>query len=161
MIVCRKWMQKKYHCTGSTFKLCNCSFSKPYQICVWFSRLEGRWRHPFVDELPQLLDGHAVDVLLTQLGLHRHPAHLLTPCCCQIPLGCDYSLFFVPKYIKGDFFGFFHFLCPIFNTVSFAALLISLCRKMLRSNPERLRLRHWLSDALTTRLDRIHQNIYV
>jgi hypothetical protein len=66
-------------------------FKKTYQICVRFSGLEGRWRHPFVDELPQLLDGHAVDVLLTQLGLN-----LLTPCCCRMPLGCDYSLFFVP-----------------------------------------------------------------
>ncbi len=61
-----------------------------YQICVGFSRLEGSWRHPCVDELPQLLDGHAVDVLLTQLGLH-----LATPCCCQIPLGCYYCLVFV------------------------------------------------------------------
>ncbi len=99
MIAYRKWKQEKYHCTGSTFEICNVTFPKPYQICVGFSRLEGSWRHPFVDELPQLLDGHAVDVLLTQLRLHSHPAHLATPCCCQIPLGCDYCLLLVPKYI--------------------------------------------------------------
>jgi hypothetical protein len=33
---------------------------------------------------------------------------------------------------------------------------IPLCRMMLGSNPELLRLRHWQSDALTSRLDLIH-----
>ncbi len=66
-----------------------------------------------------------------------------------------YSICGSPLFVKGDFWIIF-FLCTKFNTSSSAGPQISLCRRMLGSNPGQLRLRHWLSDALTTRLDIIN-----
>ncbi len=60
---------------------------------------------------------------------------------------------FVCFIIKEDFFVF---LCSVFNTVSSAAPQTPRCRRMLGSNPGQLRLRHRLSDSLTTRLNFIH-----
>jgi hypothetical protein len=55
----------------------------------------------------------------------------------------------------GDFLGFFLFMYDNQHCVSFAAPQTSLCWRMQGRNPGQFRLRQWLSDALTTRLDLI------
>ncbi len=47
----------------------------------------------------------------------------------------------------------------LFSTLLHLPPLISVCRRMPGSNPGQLQLAHWLSDALTTRLDLIHTRL--
>jgi hypothetical protein len=62
-------------------------------------------------------------------------------------------------FVKGGFFS--SFLCMIGNTALSAAPQTLLCRRMLGLNPGQLQLRHWLSDALSTRLSRLDLIIYL
>jgi hypothetical protein len=55
---------------------------------------------------------------------------------------------------RGDIFGFFYALYS--TLLHLPPPQNPLCQKMLGSNPGLLRLRHWQSDSLTTRLYLIH-----
>jgi hypothetical protein len=75
--------------------------------------------------------------------------YLPTPPPVSKPSSCSIS-------IKGIFLIF----SALYSTASSAASQISQCRRMLGSNPPgQLRIRHWMSDDLTTRLDLICQII--
>jgi hypothetical protein len=57
--------------------------------------------------------------------------------------------------------GFFSVLSTLINTTSSATPQIPLFQRMLRLNLGLLRLWHWQSDTVTTRLDLIHKRIYL
>jgi hypothetical protein len=57
-------------------------------------------------------------------------------------------------FLKGDFVGFFLFLCTILNTASSDSTVSEDADRTVAT------IRHWLSDALTTRLDLIHHCHY-
>ncbi len=62
-----------------------------------------------------------------------------------------------PQILQGYFFGFFLFMYDIQHC--FICLRFHCVRGCWNRTPGQLRLRHWLSDALTTRLDLIHNRL--
>ncbi len=73
-------------------------------------------------------------------------------------LGCSFGLFSIYSTFVFSLYRPFCFVITFSNSASPAASQI---RRMLGSNAGQLRLRHWLSDTLTTQLDFIHTLIYL
>jgi hypothetical protein len=76
-----------------------------------------------------------------------------------MPLVCRLFIHTVHMYSEGDFLKFLHY--PYSTLLHVLPLKFHLCRKALGSNLGKLRLRHWLSDALTTRLDIMYSYVWV
>ncbi len=67
----------------------------------------------------------------------------------------EYGLFYIYR-VKRWIFRFFQYF---FNNARSVVPQITVCRRMLGSTKQ-LRLRHWRSDALSTRLDLIHTLLF-
>jgi hypothetical protein len=65
----------------------------------------------------------------------------------------------IERYFLGER-GIFCYFLVLYSTLLHAAIQIPTCWRMLGPNTGLLKLRHWLSDALTTRLDLIHNINY-
>ncbi len=91
--------------------------------------------------------GPETSIFAGSLGLQdKHSSNIQGHYLCTVKTGN--SLFFT-RFLKEDFFGFFQYFI---QHCFFCRPSDPLCRRMLGSNPRLLRLRHWLSDALTTRI---------